>query len=186
MKQQSSTRFTTPKSGQGLVLIAAEADDFHDEAAVHAQFRFLLMQTLQSVMHGLPYWLTLGVAHHYEREVPTILINCGMRENEHVDPGSQHRWPQKMHARAPRESLCVPFATLCTATDFGYFEHVQCWSRVDYLLTLDRAKFGKFVAGLAGNGSSSRQMELLEQQFGVDCETFDKQWREWVVKTYPK
>jgi len=185
-KHQSSTHFTSRKSGQHMVLLSAEADDVHDEAAVHAQFRFLLLQALQDALRGLPYWLKLGIAHHYERQVPTILINCGMREDEHVDAGTQHKWHQKMRARAPRETLCVPFATLCTATDFGYFEHVQVWSRVDYLLALDRGKFGKFVAGLAGNGSSSRQMELLEEVFGIDTETFDRQWREWVGKTYPK
>ena len=40
--------------------------------------------------------------------------------------------------------------------------------------------------GLAGNGSSSRQTELLEEIFGMDTETFDRQWREWATKTYPK
>ena len=186
MKAQNSTRFTTRKSGQGLLVLSAEADDVHDEAAVHAQFRFLLMQTLQDALRGMPYWLSIGVAHHYERQVPTNLINAGMRETDHVDAGTQHKWPQKMRARAARETLCVPFATLCTSTDFGYFEHVQVWSRVDYLLALDRSKFGKFVAGLAGNGSSSRQTELLEEIFGMDTETFDRQWREWATKTYPK
>lgn len=185
-KSQVSQRHTHEKGGQYAVYISAEADDLHDEAAVHAQFRFLLLQTMQAVLRSIPYWLSVGLAHHYEREVPTILINCGMREDEHVDGATQHKWHSKMQARAQHESLCIPFAELSTMPDLGYFGHVQAWSRVDYLLTLDRGKFGKFVAELKGNGSSQRQMELLDQIYGLDWEMFDKQWREWVKKTYPK
>jgi len=183
---QLSQRHTHEKGGQYAVYIAAEADELHDEAAVHAQFRYLLLQTMQAVLRSYPYWLSVGLAHWYERQVPTNLINCGMRADEHVDGNTQHKWHSKMQARAQHEKLCIPFAEICTTPDLGYFGHVQAWSRVDYLLTLDRAKFGKFLAELKGNGSSQRQMELLDQIYGLDCEMFDKQWREWVKKTYPK
>ena len=183
-KSTNSQHHYYRKSGQHSFEQTAEGDDMHDEPAVHAQFCFLLVQMFQDAMGGGPYWLSTGLAHWYERQVPTNLVNAPIKDDESVDPMTQHKWREKMRARASRDSLCIPFYTLSTSTDLGYYAHMQSWSRVDYLLSLDRAKFGMFLAGLKGVFGSARQQELLEEVFEMDAETFDKRWREWVSKTY--
>jgi hypothetical protein len=172
------------KSRQHAFALSAEADDPRDEPQVHAQFRFLLLQTLQQALGSLPYWLSIGLAHHYERQVPTNLVNAPIKDGESVDPMTMHKWREKLRARVEHDALCIPFDTLSASTDLGYFGHLQAWSRVDYLLSLDRAKFGRLVSGLAGTFSSERQFELLEQLYGMDPAAFDARWREWVGKTY--
>lgn len=170
--------------GQNGIVVTAEGDEQRDEASVHAQFRFLLLKCFQDAIGGTPYWLNTGLAHWYERQVPAMLMNCGIKEGEHVDQQSQNKWREKMHARAQRDTLVIPFATLCTTTDFGYFAHLQAWSRVDCLLALDRTKFGKFLAATKGAGSGENQMRQLEEIFGMNAEAFDARWREWVTKNY--
>jgi hypothetical protein len=181
---EQSQRHFHSKSRQNAVLISAEADEPRDEASVHAQFRFFLMQVFQDAGGGAPYWLSLGLAHRYERQVPAMLMNCGIREDEHVDQATQNKWREKVRARAQRPELCIPFLELCRTTDFGYFGHLQAWSRVDCLMALDRVKFGRFLAGVRGGASAERQQQLLEEFFGMDAEAFDARWREWVAKNY--
>ncbi|MEO6593869.1 MAG: hypothetical protein ABIP94_03855 [Planctomycetota bacterium] len=184
VQSTQSMRHYHDKSRQIVVAITAEGEEIRDEAQVHAQFRFLLVQSFQQALGGTPYWLSLGLAHLYEREIPTNLLNVPIKDDESVDPMTQHLWREKLRARVPRESLVIPFRDLCGSTDLGYWANLQAWSRVDYLLSLDRAKFGEFFNGCCGGFSSSRQHELLEKVYAMDADTFDERWRAWVVKTY--
>ncbi|HEB52408.1 MAG TPA: hypothetical protein ENI87_04030 [bacterium] len=181
---QQSQRHAHSRTGHHAVVITAEGDDGpRDCATVHAQFRFLTVQMLVDAAGGAPYWLSYGLAHWFERQVPCNLINCGIRADESVDPSTQYEWREKMRKRARHEELCIPFVKLCRATDLGYYGHVQSWSRVDYLLQ-DRDRFGEFFAAVLGNGSRSRQIAALASAYELAPEEFDQAWRKWVMKTY--
>ncbi|MFY9345171.1 MAG: hypothetical protein WAT39_21960 [Planctomycetota bacterium] len=182
VKSEVGQRTSFPKVGLRGLALAAETDDVRDEAAVHAQFRFLLTQTLCDSLGGVPYWLSLGLAHVYERQVPSALSMAVPKADENVDAQTQNQWSQKMRRRAQRPELLIPFAELAGKIDFGYWAHVQAWSRVDFLLALDRAKFGRLLAGVRGSQATSRQVEQLELVFGLDPETFDARWRKWVLE----
>lgn len=183
-KSESSQRHFYGGSQSSGIVITAENQDFYDEPGVHAVFRFNLIQAFMDARGGAPYWLSAGIAHWYERQVPSNLITCAIKDDENVDQNTQHKWKEKMRARATRESLCTPFAQLCTQTDLGYWAHVQAWSRVDHLIALDRTKFTEFLSGLKGGSSAQAQEQLLQQVYGVDGPTWDTKWREWAVKTY--
>jgi hypothetical protein len=181
-KSELSQRCWYSATGAHGFVLGAEGDEVRDEATVHAHFRFLLVQTFCDTVGGLPYWLSLGLAHRYERQVPTRAILAVPKDGENVDQGSQHQWLEKMKKRAQHEKLLLPFHELATQTDFGYWAHLQAWSRVEYLLTLDRAKFRAFVAGMRGGFGSARQAEQLDTLYGFTPDVFDAKWREWVLK----
>jgi hypothetical protein len=183
-KQSNQSQRHYHGSGHHSIVISAEREDVDDAAAVHARFRFLLVQMFVDATGGMPYWLSYGLAHWYERQVPSNIINCGIREDEHVDAMAQHEWHKKVKARARRDDLYTPFRALCTSTDLGYYGHIQAWSRVDYLMQTDREKLGVFALGTKGGYSADRQEQLLDQIYGIDPETFDEQWRDWVGKNY--
>lgn len=183
-KSEMSQRHFYGKTSQRGLVLGAEADEVRDEASVHAQFRHLLIETFTDTIGGVPYWLSLGMAHCYERQVPSRTIMATIKDEESVDEETQHKWPTKMKKRAQHEKLLIPFHELATKTDFGYWAHLQAWSRVDYLMTTDRAKFGEFLAGMKGGYGASRQIEQLALVYDMEPEAFDVKWRDWVLKTY--
>lgn len=184
-KSEASQRHYYGKTSQRGFVLGAEADEVRDEPSVHAQFRHLLIETFTDAVGGVPYWLSLGLAHHYERQVPSRMIMATIKDTESVDQESQHKWATKMRKRAQHPTLLIPFEELATKTDFGYWAHLQAWSRVDYLLTTDRAKFGTFLAGMKGGGYGvSRQVEQLALVYDLEPTAFDAKWRDWVAKTY--
>lgn len=183
-KSTTSQRHYYGKSRVNGVICTAEGEDFFDEPSVHSNFRFNLVQAFQDARGGAPYWLSVGLAHWYERQIPSNVITCRINDDESVDVHTQHEWNAKMRARATRESLCTPFLDLCVTKDTGYYANVQAWSRVDYLITTDRAKFGEFMIGMKGSFAAAMQEQLLQQVYGMDAPTFDTKWRQWVVKTY--
>lgn len=184
IKSQVSQQYLYSKTGQHGFVLSAEGDEPRDDAQVHSQFRFLLIQVFADAFGGLPSWVDHGLAHSFARQVPSRLMMAVPKDDEAIDQQTQHKWPAKMRARAQHEALLIPFADLLTKTDFGYWASVQSWSRIDYLTQLDEAKFREFLRGLGGGGSGSRQLELLDRLYGMDSAAFDQRWREWVLKTY--
>ncbi|MBL8754803.1 MAG: hypothetical protein JNK15_15975 [Planctomycetes bacterium] len=184
IKSETPMRHYYNKTGQNGLALSAEAEEVRDEAFVYAQFRNLLVETFCSANGGAPRWLSVGLAHWYERKIPSRVIMAAIKDGESVDVHTQHLWHDKMKNRAQHEKLLVPFAEFSGKVDFGYYDHLQAWSRVDWLLTTDREKFGKFMAELKNGYSSQRQIEALQTVYGMEPEVFDAKWREWVLKTY--
>lgn len=179
-QSQTSQRCEYGTGQRGFVLVA-EGDEPYDEATVHAQLRFFAVQTFCDALGDPPYWLALGLAHWFERQVPCILMMATIKDDESVDEQSQNDWGPKIRKRAQHEELLIPFHELATKTDFGYWAHVQAWSRVDFLMEIDRARLGAFLAALQ-RGGLARQVEQLEAVFGLTPEDFDTKWRAWLRK----
>lgn len=172
-------------TGQRGVAMAAEGDDPYDEAQLHAMFRNLLAGALLDAAGVSPYWLKCGLAHVEDRKVPSRLLMVAIKEDDHVDQESQHKWHAKMKGRVRHPELLTPILELATQHDFGYWQHLQAWSRVDFLVAQDRAKFGELLRRLRSGGYAvSAQMDALREVYGLEADDFDARWREWVAKTY--
>ena len=183
-KSEQSRRQFHFKTGHYSIMVAAEGDDGpRDAETVHAQFRFLVAQMFLDAAGGAPGWLSYGVAHHYERQIPCNTINCGVRANESVDTATQYDWERKMKKRCQHEALCIPFLDLCTSNDLGYYGHVQAWSRVGWLMQ-DEQKFAEFVQMVLKKGSKSQQVAALAAVYELEPEQFDETWRKWALKAY--
>ena len=183
-KSTQSQRLEHYGSGQFSIVMTAEGDDGpRDAETVNAQFRFFFTQMLCDAAGGAPFWLSYGLAHWNERQIPCNMINCGVKANESVDPSTQYQWEKKVRKRSKHDGLCLPFDKLCRETDLGYYGHLQCWSYVDYMLQ-DREKFASFMQGVLGNTSRSRQMSALQTVYEVEPAAFDAGWRKWVQKAY--
>jgi hypothetical protein len=184
-KASTSLRHHHTRTNQRLLGLCAENDDgAKDEAVLYAQFRFQLMLNFCDAVGGMPYWLRYGLAHRFERQVPSNLMNCAPKENEHVDPATQNQWERKLSKRAEHDDLLVPFRTLCMSYDLGYHDHLQSWSRVEYLLATDAEQFRAFLRAVIGQTSQARQIQALRESYGVEPEEFDENWRAWIKKSY--
>jgi hypothetical protein len=183
-KSEQSQRLRHYGTGHFSVVMTAEGDDGpRDSETTNAQFRFFMAQMFCDAAGGGPTWLTYGLGHYYERQIPCNMINCGIKANESVDSTTQYQWEKKMLKRTKHDGLCLPFPKLATESDLGYHGHVQAWSVVDYMMQ-DRTKFTQFLQLVLGKPSSSHQLQALESVFEMDSDAFDAAWVKWAQKTY--
>lgn len=185
-KGDDGRRVHFASTGQHGIAMAAEGDEPRDEAQVHSLFRNLLAGALLDAGGDTPYWLKCGYAHVEDRKSPSRFLIVAIKDDDHVEAETQHKWHAKMKGRVRHAELLTPFAELATMYDFGYWHHLQAWSRVDYLLSADRKKFGELLRALRGGNSfnATAQLEALRTVYGMEPADFDARWREWVAKTY--
>ena len=204
VQAERSYRYYHLRSNQMLAAIAAEGLEGADEFGLLSHTLYSLANNFvisyQGYWYELPLWFTEGLSHWLSRRVPTEFVNVLAKEQEPLDEEQQHEWPQKVRRRAAFDRGWLTFAQLDALerlADFGYQANVMAWSRVDYLMHLDRAKVGLLLKGLKGlplpaDGKvapgtvRAEEARLLADLFGLDGATFDQRWREWVLKTYPK
>lgn len=185
-KGDDGRRVHFASTGQHGIAMAAEGDEPRDEAQVHSLFRNLLAGALLDAGGDTPFWLKCGYAHVEDRKSPSRFLIVAIKDDDHVEAETQHKWHAKMKGRVRHAELLTPFAELATMYDFGYWHHLQAWSRVDYLLSTDRKKFGELLRALRGGNSfnATAQLEALRTVYGMEPADFDARWREWVAKTY--
>jgi hypothetical protein len=203
-KEDTSARHYHDKSCQLLLAVAAEALENFDESGVHGHVVYSLWHNLMNGLNGyaypLPHWFGEGLAHWYGRKVETVFLNIPIRDDEAVADEKQENWPLKVRRRAQHDGTWFPFEKMVAWAkwdELGYHAHSQSWSRVDFLMQLDREKVGLMLRKLKevppdgtfdGQAPQIRTIaqKLVFDLFGFDAATFDQKWREWVLKTYPK
>lgn len=183
-RKTSQTQRLYHAGGHYSLVLTAQGDDGpRDSETVNAQFRFFLIQMFCDAANGAPFWLSYGMAHWYERQIPCNMINCGVKANESVDRSTQYQWDRKMLKRSKHDALLIPFAKLCSETDLGFYGHVQAWSLSKYLME-DKEKFQLFFQSILGKYSRSRQLTALEAAYGMTSEELDVAWRKWIKKAH--
>lgn len=203
-KEDTSTRYYHAKTFQMVHAMSAEGLEGFDESGLHGHMVYGLWHNLVNGYNGfaypLPAWLAEGIAHWHARKVKSEFLNVQIRDDEAVAQEQQTNWPAKVRARAQHEGAFFPFDAMAAWSkpeEIGYHAHAQSWSRVDYLLQADRAKLGALLKRLKAvppDGSYEAQgaqiralaQKLLAELYGLDGPSFDRAWREWVTKTYPK
>jgi len=203
-RNDSSLRWYHGTTHQLLAGVSAEGLEGFDETGIHGHVIYAATHNLLNGYRGfhypLPLWLAEGLAHWYSRRVPSDVVNVRILDSEAVSQDKQADWPVKVRRRAQHEGLPIPFATMAKWGDFaemGYHAHSQAWSRIDYLMQLDREKLGvvlQKLKGLQTTAAGTRPppevvtlaQKLLVDLYGLDGPTFDTKWRDWVLKTYPK
>ena len=203
-KDDTSMRIYHDKSHQMLFCVSADGMEGIDEGGLHGHVLYAVWHNLMNGYNGfsypLPHWFAEGIAHWYARKVPTEFLNVQIKDDEAVAEDKQTNWPVKVRRRAQHEKLCIPFATMSQWAkweDLGYHAHAQSWSRIDYLMQLDKQKVGEMLRQLKAvpadgtwDGQAPKIRALAEKLvfdlFGMDAATFDLKWREHVLKTYPK
>jgi hypothetical protein len=199
-----SMRFYHQKTGQLVLAISQEGMEGFDASGLHAHVMYALWQNMLNGYRGyaypLPMWFSTGIAHYYSRQVKTKFVNARITDAESVNRDEQNKWIQKVYRRCRHAGATLTFEQLSGMNDwekFGFHAHMQSWSRIDYLMSLDQPKLGMIVDKLKsvpGTGNWDAQKKQLERMlpkllFSVlelDGPTFDENWRQWVRKTYAK
>ncbi len=189
---------------QLVAVLCVEGFENFDDAALHRYTVNLLVHNLLNAYRGfyyaLPFWLEEGLAHWYSQRVVSEFITLNMRDDDAVDLEKAWQWAVKVRRRAEHESTFIPFATMLgwkKWDDLGFHAHLQSWSRVDFLMAKGPQQVGEMITALkklappqAGEDLHPAlvnvQRKALLEIWGLDEAGFDREWRDWVRKTYPK
>jgi hypothetical protein len=205
MQADKSQRGYHLKSFQMYAAIGVEGFEGLDDAALHSHVVYSVWHNLLDGYQGyyfeLPPWFAEGLSHWYSRKIETTFVNVKPKDGEALDEEKQHLWPKKVRARAQYDATTVKFDTMLAwqkPAELGYHDHLQSWSRVDYLMQFEPEKIAHFFKTLKNlplprDGSQITAAQLLPMQqkmllelWELDAPTFDAKWRAWVAATYPK
>lgn len=199
-----SMRYFHHETGQMLLCVSAAGMEGFDAQGIHGHVTYAMWLNLVNSYKGhaypVPMWFGNGIAHYYSRRIKTEFSNARVSDTESVDQDSQNKWIQKVYKRARHEGTLKPFVEINAIDDwdkFGFHDHMQAYSRIDFLMHLDSQKVGLMIDKLksvpgggdwTATGKRLQRMmpRLIFDLFEFDAETFDKEWRKWVLKTYPK
>jgi hypothetical protein len=199
-----SMRFYHKQTGQMVLAVSQEGMEGFDGPGLQAHVIYALWQNLMNGFRGynypLPMWFSTGIAHYYSRQVKTKFVNARITDTESVNRDEQNKWAKKVFRRSKHEGATLSYEQLSAMNNwekFGFHAHMQSWSRIDYLMTLDSERLGLIIDKLKSVPSSgdwdaqAKQVErmlpkLLFNVFELDGATFDENWRKWVLKTYAK
>ena len=201
----ASMRWYHHKTHQLVAAVAADGLDGFDSTALQGHVTYAVAHNLFDGYLGfhmqLPHWLGEGLAHYFALQVPSDVVNVRILDSEAVGQDEKRsNWPVKVRRRARHEGVCFPFeemAAWAKFEDLGYHAHSQSWSRVDFLAKRDKEKLGYMITQLkrmppvANARVPAKQIAVQAQKFLIelfelDPAAFDKEWRRWVLKTYPK
>jgi hypothetical protein len=197
-QEQSSLRFCSTGARNGVKLlgskprysVCANRQFFNDDEELHRNLVHSVGHLLLS--HQRPSrwigdkkygWADEGLAHWFEDRYFDKCTNyCYQEQNTRVDfkSGKYKLAVRKMVAGDKAPTVGEVFSR--TTQDLTPPEHAVAFSYVDYLLTLDGAKFNRMMVLLR---RKIETRDALQECFGLNTLQFEAQWKVWVLETYP-
>ncbi|MCA8941263.1 MAG: hypothetical protein KDB80_01780 [Planctomycetes bacterium] len=172
----------------------------HD-TALHANVVFNLTHNFidgyRHYSYETPVWIREGLAHWFERQISPRWNTFNATEGSPADMKNTWKWEVETR-KIIASNKFSPFAETYTWRDYGqinFDDHVACWSRWDYLLSLGKDKFSQFMKGVKGRvdpktyiADDSNLIEAtriaLREAYGLTPLTIDELWAEWVKANY--
>lgn len=147
----------------------------------------------------VPVWFAHGVAICYSRKVDERWSMFVQPTSPGVDDDSWH-WEPRVSGLVANDF--VPkwddMFAWTPSTKLEPAQHMTAWSRVAWLMTLDKSKLHAFLMSASQDASSGGAAEnqagtlvahhkaALQTAFGKTPAELDQAWRKWVVRTYPR
>ena len=192
-------RWIFPRNGCPLFVTSSEFPTRDDDAALHEHVVFSLVHNMVDSYRGnyylIPVWFPEGLAHFYSRRIDDAASNWSVgprRTSDMHDP--ELTWAQ-LERKLAKAKTFTPFAKVMRWTSFDemhFKDHIACWSRVSYLMTLEKMGIGTFLNGLKGQRDARgvtikgpevlvRQAKAFEAAWKTDAKGLDETWRAWVL-----
>lgn len=201
---ESSYRFYFPKTDTMFVGLAFESltGSYRNDQAMAYMVIYQVVAGMASSVRGytheLPMWCTMGIARWFARNYDwrwlLFIGDGGAMRNE-----DQAEWEPKVRARVGHEFF-TSTSELFGQKDYSEFDlndHMYCWSRIDYVMSLGPEVARKLLLGMNEPVpwlEERPRAEVLAEQFqrafveatGQEPDAFDESWAAWVKKEYRK
>ena len=146
--------------------------------------------------YDLPVWLTEGFGHWAQRAVDPAFVNYDNIEGSAPFRQNGEGWPAETR-RIIQRGRAAPLADLTRKNSFAELDqndHIVIWSKVDFLISSDRAKFAALLDRLKGRvdeqgyylskGLPDVQREAIRDLYGWTYGEFEEAWKAWVLANY--
>ena len=190
--------------GSLLFAVSAESEEgrLKHDTAMHCTVAFNVGQNLldgfRHYSYDLPVWIREGLGHWFERRVDPKWNSFDQNEGSPADMKTTWKWEPIARRLATAPGKCAPFPDAYTWRDFGkltFEDHVAVWSRIDFLLAQDHAKWSKFLFAVKGRVDAQwvpdqsdlvgATRDALQAAYGISVLQFDEKWAEWAKEKYP-
>ncbi|MHC4943697.1 MAG: hypothetical protein ACYTG7_11830 [Planctomycetota bacterium] len=185
------------------LLFVASADAFRgtkdEEPALHG---YVISNVVRNLIDGyrhykynLPMWWTEGLTHWYVRRIDPALFFPTLAPDQDCDFRRDPEWEKKVYSRVKKDYFRPASELLAAAEakDMDFYDHMMAWSRVDHLLSFGPDRAGKFMwlmndLDYDPNRTFEEilkcQEKALGEAYGLDAESLDAQWSQWVLENY--
>lgn len=187
-----------------IFTVATECDGgrLKHDTAMHCTLAFNVSQCLldgfRYYAYDLPVWIREGIAHWFERRVDEKWNSYDQTEGSPADLRATWKWKPVMKGMAGSNKYRT-FSECYQWRDFGdikFEDHVAIWSRMDFLLSQDHAKWRAFLFEVKGRVKEEdwspnsddlvgATRDALQKAYGISILQLDEKWVEWVKTNYP-
>ncbi len=176
---------------------------YKDDTAMWAHVQFNLVSNLtdayRGYMYRMPVWWQEGLAHDFRREVyeERNAFSGIADKTERLFKKEFSNWEKRCYGLI-KHGLTKPARVTCTQfthNKLKFVDHIEIWSRVQFLRSLGDDKFGKLIHALSGcytaQGTGAPKEYILKVQeqaiqdiWGWSLDEFDEAWKKWAKKKY--
>ncbi len=142
-------------------------------------------------LFDLPAWLREGYAHYMRRLNHKGYSFYDAGEGASAIEKDLEEWAPAVR-KLVKKGEAADFAKLARLNDYvdlDFDMHLVVWSKMDFLITTDKAKFGQFITALksqeTGAGMADAQRKAFKEVYGWTMRQADEAWKTWVLETYP-
>lgn len=199
-------RWTLPGESMFLGISAEALKEFHYErdsdlhATVASELTMNLFDGFRKAHRDIPFWFRAGTAHDAARRVDERCVLAAVGTQHGARDEEQQRWEPRVYGLAFNKAA-VPWADMLAWTkweDLKAQSHLIAWSRVSWLQqrkntdlrALLLALSEKLPRGLEGAERETAHVEKQNAAFqnvlGKPLAELETEWKQWVLKTYPK
>ena len=199
----SGQRWNFKLPGSLIYAIATEMEDnrLKHDTALHANIVYNVTHNLidgyRFYSYDAPVWIKVGIAHWFERRVSPKWNTFDLTEGSAGDRKNAWKW-EPLTRKLITNGKVTPFSEAYTWRDYGqigFEDHVAMWSRWDFLFSLGKEKFGKFMKHIKGRVDPktyhANDSDLvgaartgLQDAYGMSPLLLDERWAEWVKANY--
>jgi len=170
-----------------------EASLFHCHVVGNA-LRMLIC-AYRGYRYNIPLWWLEGWAHWKTRRMDPTYFSPTVAAGQEADARKDSEWEDKVYGRVKNDYYpkAQDLLVKLDPREFKFADHLMSWSRVDYLLSQKGGKPGVYMeqikalareAGRDPEQIRAAQDRALKDAWGVEMESFDETWAEWVLENY--
>lgn len=171
-----------------------QAEVRHDQHLHNALRHNISINFLDGYMlylFDLPAWLREGYAHYMRRLNHPGYSFYDAGEGASMIEQDMENWAPAVRKLVKKDEA-ADFATLARLNDYvdlDFEKHLVVWSKMDFLIQTDKAKFGQFITKLksqeSGAGMADAQRKAFKEIYGWTMRQADQEWKTWVMANYP-
>lgn len=189
-----------------MFVFATAADSldgvYMDDTALYAHVTFHVLHNMIDGYRGFyyrgPFWWQEGIIHSFRRELSKEHNNFSHCEDKSERIFGITDWERRVYGAVDHE-IFKPFADIWQQHDYKgtkFRDHLEIWSRVEFLRSFGDDKFGKFIDAMKGHQSAhgqpprdeylhQQQAKAIKELWGYESpEALDEAWIRWVKKEY--